>query len=136
MNATLGEQACSLFFYVIAPGLLIVRFFWPRLMPRWGLLVWAAVLGGAAFYLREFLHQAELMEVGRRLGFVYDEAPFALDGMVRLQSPRAVDFVVGAILELVYLLLWLVPYGITQILLARRRSPIQVLIEPFPETPK
>jgi len=42
--------------------------------------------------------------------------------MVMLQGPRAVDFVLGAILELVYLLLCLVPYGIVQIVRARRRA--------------
>jgi hypothetical protein len=39
---------------------------------------------------------------------------------------RPVDFVLGAILELICLLLWLVPYGIIQIVRSRRRTTSQV----------
>jgi hypothetical protein len=46
--------------------------------------------------------------------------------MVVLQGPRAVDFVLGASLELVYLLLWLVPYGIIQIMRSQRRASAHV----------
>ena len=42
------------------------------------------------------------------------------------KAQEAVDFVLGAILELVYLLLWLVPYGVIQIVRSRRRTTSRV----------
>jgi hypothetical protein len=46
--------------------------------------------------------------------------------MVVPLGPRPVDFVLGAILELIYLLLWLVPYGIIQIVRSRRQTTSHV----------
>lgn len=121
MNAALTE-ACLVFFCVIAPGLLVIRYFWPRMLPRWGVLVSAGILGGTSFYLREYLYRAGMMELAQRFGAFDAAVPVLVDGMVILQSPRPIDFVLGAVLELVYLLLWLVPYGIIQILRKRRRQ--------------
>lgn len=125
MNAALAE-VCLVFFCVIAPGVLVIRYCWPRILPRWGVLVSAGILGGTAFYLRELLYQADMMELAQRFGAFDAAMPVVVDGMVRLQSPRPVDFVLGAVLELVYLLLWLVPYGIIQILRKRRKQAMQV----------
>ena len=125
MNAALAE-ACLVFSYVIAPGLLAIRYFWPGILPRWGVLVSAGVLGGTAFYLRELLFRAEMTEFAQRYGVFDQTLPILADGMVSLQGPRPIDFVVGAILQLVYLLLWLVPYGIIQILRNRRRQATRV----------
>jgi hypothetical protein len=127
MNATLAE-ACLVFSYLVAPGLLVIRYFWPRILPRWSVLVAAGALGGTAFYLRELLHRADMMELAQRFGAFDQAVPVFVDGMVKLQSPRAFDFVLGAFLELIYLLLWLVPYGIIQILRNRRRQPMQAAV--------
>ena len=121
MNAFLAD-ACMAFFYVIAPALLPIRFIWPRVLPRWAVLVSAAVLGGTTFYFRELLIRADMMETVRRFGVPELGPPMQVEGMVLLQSPRPVDFVLGAALELVYLLLWLVPYGVIQILRKRHRQ--------------
>jgi hypothetical protein len=121
MNVTLAEM-CWAFLYVIAPGLLVIRYFWPPLLPRWGVLLAAAGLGGTAFYLQELLYRADMTEVAQRLGVFDHTVPILVDGMVNLQGPRPVDFVLGGILELINLLLWLVPYGIIQILRNRRRQ--------------
>ena len=118
MNATLAE-AISLLSFAIAPGLLVIRFFRPRILPRWAVLMAAAVLGGSAFYVSELLYRADMLQ---RFGAFTFPPPTDVSGVVVLQSPRPVDFVFGAILQLVYLLLWLVPYGVTQILLERRRQ--------------
>jgi hypothetical protein len=125
MNAALA-QACSVFFCVIAPGTLIVRYFWPRILPRWGVLACAGSLGGTAFYLRELLYRADMMEFAQSFSDFEQTVPIVVDGMVRLQMVRTIDFFLGAVLELIYLLLWLVPYGIIQILRNRRRQAIQV----------
>ncbi len=124
MNAFFAD-ACMAFFYVIAPALLLIRFIWPRVLPRWAVLVSAAQLGGAAFYFRELLIRADMMERVKRFDVPELGPPMPVEGMVLLQSPRPVDFVLGAALELVYLLLWLVPYGVTQIL--RKRSKQEAL---------
>ena len=124
MNAFFAD-ACMVLFSVIAPALLLIRFIWPRVLPRWAVLVSAAGLGGAAFYFRELLIRADMMETVRRFGVPELGPPMPVEGMVLLQSPRPVDFVLGAALELVYLLLWLVPYGVTQIL--RKRSKQEAL---------
>lgn len=125
MNSALAE-VCLVFACVIAPGLLVIRYFWPGILPRWSVLVSAGVLGGTAFYLRELLVRAEMTEFAQRLGVFEQTLPILADGMVRLQGPRPIDFVVGAILQLVYLLLWLVPYGIIQILRNRSRQAMRV----------
>jgi hypothetical protein len=125
MNAVLADVAMALFF-VIAPGLLVIRFIWPRILPRWSVLVIAGALGGAAFYISELLNRADMMETAQRLGIFDMPLPMRGDGMVVLQSPRPVDFVLGALLELVYLLLWLVPYGVTQILRNRKKQSTQL----------
>lgn len=113
-------EACFVFFCVVAPALLTIRYVWPRILPRWGVLLAAAAIGGAAFYAREMLEQAEMMETVRRFGAFEFPAPISGDEMVSLQRPRASDFMLGAVLQLVYLLLWLVPYGILRIVLTRR----------------
>ena len=124
MNVFLAE-ACWRLLYVIAPALLVIRFFWPRMLPRWGVLAAAAGLGGSAFYLQEYLYRADMTEIAQRFGAFDHTAPILLDGIVNMQGPRPVDFVLGGFLELAYLLLWLVPYGIIQIL-RNRRSARQV----------
>jgi hypothetical protein len=125
MTAVLDNTLAALFF-LIAPGLLLIRFFRPSLLPRSALLVLAALLGGAALYARELVQRAEMTEWAQRVG-LFDQAPLVHgEGMVVLQGPRAVDFVLGASLELVYLLLWLVPYGIIQIIRSRRRATTNV----------
>ena len=124
MSAVLYDTLTA-FFFLIAPGLLLIRFFRPSFLPRPALLVLVAFLGGAAFYARELVQRAEMGEWAQRIG-LFDQSPLVYgEGMVMLQGPRAVDFVLGAILELVYLLLWLVPYGIIQIVRTRRRAPSQ-----------
>ena len=67
MNSALAE-ACWAFFYVTAPGLLVIRYFWPRILPRWGVLVSAGILGGTTFYLQEMLYRADMMEFAQRFG--------------------------------------------------------------------
>ena len=121
MSAVL-HNTLTAFFFLVAPSLLLIRFFRPRLLPRPALLVAAALFGGAAYYARELIQRAEMTEWAQRIG-LFDQAPAAYgEGMVVLQGPRAADFVLGATLELVYLLLWLVPYGIIQIVRTRRRA--------------
>ena len=115
MKPALAEVWWVLFF-LIAPGLLVVRYFWPRVLPRWAALTAAGVLGGTLFYLRESLYHAETTEFAQRVGVFDIAGPIVVDGMANLQGARPVDFVLGGILEFVYLLLWLVPYGIIQIL--------------------
>jgi hypothetical protein len=63
-----------------------------------------------------------MMESVRSFGGFNLPAPPVGEGMVILQGPRASDFILGAALELVYLLLWLVPYGIFRIVQTRRRQ--------------
>jgi hypothetical protein len=127
MNALLAD-VCMAFFFVIAPGLLVIRFIWPRMLPRWSVLLIAGALGGAAYYISEFLNRADMMETAHRLGIFDMPLPMHGDGMVVLQNPRPVDFVLGAVLELIYLLLWLVPYGVIQILRNRRKQSTQVTV--------
>jgi hypothetical protein len=120
--STVPDNVLTAIFFLVAPGLLLIRFFRPKLLPRSALLVLVALLGGAAFYVRELVQRAEMTAWAQRVG-LFDQAPPVYgDGMVVLQGPRAVDFVLGAGLELVYLLLLLVPYGIIQIVRSRRRS--------------
>jgi hypothetical protein len=107
------------FFCLVSPGLLLIRFIRPGLLPRPAVLVLAALLGGAAFYAHQMVEHAEMTDWAQRVGRFAPPPPVSGEGMVLLQGPRPVDFVLGAILELVYLLLWLVPYGIIQIV--RRR---------------
>jgi hypothetical protein len=125
MNALLADVVMA-FFFAIAPGLLVIRFIWPRILPRWSVLVIAAALGGAAYYISELLIRAEMMETAQRIGLFDLPMPMPGDGMVVLHNPRPFDFVLGAFLELVYLLLWLVPYGVIQILRNRRKQATQV----------
>lgn len=120
MNAVLADAAMT-FFFVIAPGLLVVRFVCPRVLPRWSFLVIAGALGGAAYYVRELLIRAHMTEIAQGMGLFDLPLPIHGEGMVLLQSPRPIDFVLGAVLELIYLLLWLVPYGVIQILRNRRK---------------
>ncbi len=122
MNAALAN-ACWFFFLAISPVLLTIRFFWPRVLPRWGVLVFAGALGGTAFYLNELLHQADMEKFVRMRGGFDQLTPVLVDGMVNVPLVRPIDFVVGAVLELILLLLWLVPYGIIQIL--RKRAALR-----------
>jgi hypothetical protein len=123
VNAVLLHILTVLFF-AIAPGLLLIRFFRPRLLPRPALLVAAAALGGAAFYAHELVQRAEMTAWVQRAGLFDPAAVSHGEGMVVLMGPRPVDFVLGGVLELVYLLLWLVPYGIIQIV-RTRRGPVR-----------
>jgi hypothetical protein len=109
--------------FAIAPGLLLIRFFRPRLLPRLALLILAAVLGGTAFYFVEFLRRSDWLQ---RLGPISFPQPAEMAGMVVLQGPGRSEFILGAVMQLVYLLLWLVPYGVTQILLKRRNQASRV----------
>jgi len=120
------DNTLTVFFFLVAPALLVFRFFRPSLLPRPALLVLAALLGGAAFYARELVQRAAMTEWAHRIGLSDQVPPVYGEGMVVLQGPRAVDFVLGASLELVYLLLWLVPYGIIQIVRSRRRTTSHV----------
>lgn len=124
MKPALAE-ACLIFFYVAAPALLVVRFSWPRVLPRWAVLVSAAALGGTAFYLHEYFHRAHMLEVAERLNLFGHPAPLFVGPTTSLQGPRTGDLLVGAVSGLVYLLLWLVPYGIFRILRSRslRETP-------------
>jgi hypothetical protein len=125
MSAVL-DNTLTAFFFLVAPGLLLIKFFRPSLLPRAVVLVAAALLGGSAFYTRELVQHAEMTEWAQRIG-LFDQAPSVYgEGMVAVQGPRVVDFVLGAILEVVYLLLWLVPYGIIQIVRSRRRATSHV----------
>jgi hypothetical protein len=119
-------EVCSIALYAIAPGLLVVRFFWPRLLPRWGVLLAVALLGGAVFYFREWLYQQDMLALAQRYGAIEDMSPHHGEGMVALQRPRPVDFVLGSALELVYLLLLLVPYGIIRIVRDRRKQAVPI----------
>jgi hypothetical protein len=114
-------------FFLVAPGLLLIRFFRPTLLPRPALLALVALLGGATFYAYEFVQHAEMPEFAQRIGH-FDQVPPVYGGqMVSVPlGHRPVDFVLGAILELICLLLWLVPYGIIQIVRSRRRTTSQV----------
>jgi hypothetical protein len=118
-------DACLIFFYVAVPALLVVRYSWPRVLPRWVVLAAVAVLGGAAFYLHEYLHRAHMLDVAQRLYILPHPAPIFVGPMTSLQGPRSGDFLVGTVSGLLYLLLWLVPYGIFRILQSRssRKTP-------------
>jgi hypothetical protein len=123
MNS-LSADAMLVIFWLVAPGLLLIRFYRPRILPRVVLLLSAAALGGSVFYVRELFHHAAMAAWTRRLGFPELPASAYGEGMVTLQGPSMADFILGAALELVYLLLWLVPYGVVWILRdRRRRSP-------------
>jgi uncharacterized SAM-binding protein YcdF (DUF218 family) len=123
MNAMLADATFALTF-AIAPALLIVRFVRPRIMPRLALLILAAILGGTAFYIAARLQYAHTF---RYLGPMAFPAPPEVDGMVVLAGPGRTEFMLGAMLQLGYLLLWLVPYGTTRILLDRRRRSHRVV---------
>jgi hypothetical protein len=120
MNGVLADATFALTF-AIAPALLLVRFFRPRIMPRSALLVLAAILGGTVFYIAARLQYAHMF---RYLGPTAFPTPPEVDGMVVLQGPGRTEFMLGVLLQLGYLLLWLVPYGITRILLDRRSRSI------------
>lgn len=117
MNGLLADAA-FLSTFAIAPGLLLIRFFRPRILPRWAVPILAAVLGGLAFYVSELLTYSDW---ARRLGLHAQPMPANLDGMVVLGGPGRTEFMAGAALQICYLLLWLVPYGITRIILDRRK---------------
>ena len=125
MSAAL-DNTLTTFFFLVTPALLVIRFFRPTLLPRPALLVLAALLGGAAFYARELVQRAAMSEWAQSVGLFDQAPPMYGEGMVVLQGPRFVDFVLGASLELVYLLLWLVPYGMIQIVRSRRRAASHV----------
>jgi hypothetical protein len=118
MNAILADVSL-LFAFTITPALLLIRFFRPRFLPRSALLLLAAILGGAAFYVSERLEYADML---RHIGPNAFPVPPQVDGMVVLGGPGRTEFMLGAILQLGYLLLWLVPYGVTRILIDRRRQ--------------
>jgi hypothetical protein len=122
MNDILAE-ACWVAFYLTAPALLVTRNFWPRILPRWGVLLLAGGLGGAAFYLSELLHWAEMAKLAQTFEVLGQAFPRPAEGVVQISGARLSDFMLGAVLELVYLLLWLVPYGAIQIVRDRRRQP-------------
>jgi hypothetical protein len=123
MNSSMAD-AMLVIFWLVAPGLLVIRFYQPRVLPRVVLLLSAAALGGSAFYVRELFHHAAMAAWTRRLGLPQLPASAYGEGMVVLQGPRMADFMLGAVLELVYLLLWLVPYGVVWILRDRRRRSL------------
>jgi hypothetical protein len=122
MNAVLADMTYALTF-AIAPALLLLRFFYPRIMPRLVLPILAAILGGTAYYIAARLEYAHMF---RYLGPTAFPAPPEVDGMVVLRGPGRTEFMLGVLLQLGYLLLWLVPYGITRILLDRRTRPNRV----------
>jgi hypothetical protein len=122
MNAVLADATFALTF-AIAPALLLVRFFRPRIMPRLALLILAAILGGTAYYIAARFQYAHIF---RYFGPMAFPPPPEVDGMVVLRGPGRTEFMLGVMLQLGYLLLWLVPYGITRILLDRRRRPHRV----------
>ena len=117
MSAVLADATFALTF-AISPALLLVRFLRPKIMPRLALLILAAILGGTSFYIAASLQYAHAF---RYLGPRSFPAPPESDGMVVLAGPGRTEFMLGVLLQLGYLLLWLVPYGITRILLDRRK---------------
>lgn len=123
--STALDNALTAFFFLVAPALLVIRVFRPTFLPRSALLMVAALLGGAVFYARELAQSAAMTEWAQRVGLFDHAPPMYGEGMIVLHGPRLVDLVLGAGLELVYLLLWLVPYGIVQIVRTRRRAPSQ-----------
>jgi hypothetical protein len=126
MGAALEALLVTLFL-LVAPGLLLIRLFRPSLLPRPALLALAALLGGATFYAYELAQHAEMSEFAQRIGLFDQVQPAYGEQMVSVPlGPRPVHFVLGAILELIYLLLLLVPYGIIQIVRSRRRTTSRV----------
>jgi hypothetical protein len=125
MSAVLYNTLTA-FFFLVAPALLVIRFIRPSLLPRPALLVLTGFLGGAALYIRELVQRAAMTELTHRAGHFDQVPPLHGEGMVVLHGPTAMDFVLGGSLELVYLLPWLVPYGIIQIARSRRRAASHV----------
>ena len=124
MKALLADAALYLGF-AIAPVLLLIRFFRPRILPRWVLLGLTVILGGTAFYVSELLTYADWLQ---HIGPIAHPMPDNLEGMVVLGGPGRTEFMIGAVLQLCYLLLWLVPYGITRIILDRRKQARHVVV--------
>src|SRR5688572_8929417 len=118
MNALLADLV-FLANFAIAPALLLVRFLRPQILPRWTVVLLATALGGVAFYASELLAYADWMG---RLGLQLQAPPSGLAGITVLAGPGRTEFMIGVILQLCYLLLWLVPYGITQIIIDRRKQ--------------
>ena len=112
-------EGVSLLNFFIAPALLLVRFFRPQILPRWAILLFAATLGGITFYVAELLAYDEWMG---RLGLYAPPPPAGLDGVTVLAGPGRTEFMTGVVLQLCYLLLWLVPYGVTKIIIDRRKQ--------------
>jgi len=80
-------------------------------------------MGGTAFYIAARLQYADAFQYIGPMAFA---PPPEADGMVVLQGPGRTEFMLGAMLQLGYLLLWLVPYGITRILLDKRKQSHRV----------
>ena len=122
MNALLANLALYATF-AISPALLLARFLWPRILPRWGLLILAAIFGGIALYTSECFRYADAFSYLGPEAFPF---PPNVDGMVVIRGPGRTEFMLGAMLQLGYLLLWLVPYGVVRILLDRKAQPHRV----------
>src|SRR5688572_11776215 len=94
MKPALAE-ACLIFFYLAVPALLVIRYSWPRVLPRWAVLASVAGLGGTAFYLHEYLHRAHMLDVAERMTLFPHPAPIFVGPMTSLQGPRSGDFLVA-----------------------------------------
>src|SRR5215216_6151780 len=124
MKALLAD---AVFFatFAIAPALLLIRFFRPRILPRWLLMGLTVIVGSTAYYVSELLTYADWLQ---RIGPIAHPMPDNLEGMVVLGGPGRTEFMIGALLQLCYLLLCLVPYGITRVILDRRRQAHRVAV--------
>ena len=115
-------DAVSLSTFSISPALLFIRFLRPNILPRWALPMIAGALGGLLVYASELLAYTDWV---RRHGLHAPPLPANLEGMVVLGGPGRTEFMLGVLLQLCYLLLWLVPYGITSIVLDKRKQSLR-----------
>ena len=110
--------ACMVLFFGSAPALLVGRWFRPRRFTWATVAVCAAVLGWAPLLLDEYSRRHHDCE----FTVSYHASTETLGGCYLMDGSPTYNLELGWLKGLVYLVLWLVPYGIALLIRRRRRE--------------
>ena len=120
MNHTLAI-VCQVLLAFGAPALVTARFFWPRRISWWLVVLLSAVLGWGLINLIVYFNQAHTADLVLSAGGFDKAPPELLDQWARDSGPKAFAILFGWVSGLVYLLPWLLIYAIAHRVRLRRR---------------
>ena len=115
--------ACMVIFFGSAPALLLGRWFRPRRFSWAAVAIGTAVLGWAVLVLDEFVRRRQRQDCEFTVS--YHESTATIGGCYLIDEwPTTYNLELGWLKGLVYLVPWLILYGIAWLIRRRRRSDL------------